>query len=411
MNGDVFQLQGAAPALTVESTELVATGIRETSMVIAGAVTPITEVNGVPIGRIVGTMIMVHMAQLRLPANTIRTAYDPADDETFPALKTSIEQTDRCNVDAMLCELTDEMIESDGKMRPVLIVRSGTRRWHVLSQLEAPEALIRVLPRDASERMIALVSLIMNEMREPLPVLDRASIVAMLIGEYGLRQHAVAQHIGQSQSTVSRLNTIAAQPPLIKTYVSNGSVGFEMVEQLNKRFKDDSDLRTLAARYIVQEGSRLSVNDLANQIAPVPGIAVTGRLEMRGDLVHLLPMGLAASKNSALRLVSDRKDKLEEPIHYWKRGAPIKADPTRILKQHHAVIVQGTFEAPTIGVKSLHITQLLKMIKGSEMVDMAAFEEAVLSDLQAIQEGIEAMPPPVESTEDAEGVIVDAVAN
>jgi len=34
----------------------------------------------------------------------------------------------------------------------------------------------------------------------------------------------------------------------------------------------------------------------------------------------------------------------------------------------------------------------------------------MLSDLQAIQEGIDAMPPPVE-TEDAEGVIVDAVAN
>ena len=411
LTDDLFKLEGAKPVMGTDIVMTTMTGITERSMVMGAAVTPITQVNGVPIGRAVGTLLMVYVAQLRLPEDTIRRGYDPNTDETFDTLRISIEQTDRCNLDPLLCEVTDEMIDVEGIARPIVLVRSGTRRYHVLTQIGASEALIRVLPRDADARIVTLISLIANEMREPLPVLDQADIIAMMIDEYGLKQQVIAQHAGYSQSKVSRLWTISKQPPLIKTYVSNESIDFATVEALNKRFKEDVPQRELAARYIVQEGGSIGVNDLANQIAPPPGIAVTGRLEMRGDLVHLLPMGLAASKNSALRLVSDRKDKLEEPIQYWKRGAPIKADPTRILKQHHAVIVQGTFEAPTIGVKSLHITQLLKMIKGSEMVDMAAFEEAVLSDLQAIQEGIEAMPPPAESTEDAEGVIVDAVAN
>lgn len=219
LTDDLFKLEGAKPVMGTDIVMTTMTGITERSMVMGAAVTPITQVNGVPIGRAVGTLLMVYVAQLRLPEDTIRRGYDPNTDETFDTLRISIEQTDRCNLDPLLCEVTDEMIDVEGIARPIVLVRSGTRRYHVLTQIGASEALIRVLPRDADARIVTLISLIANEMREPLPVLDQADIIAMMIDEYGLKQQVIAQHAGYSQSKVSRLWTISKQPPLIKTYV------------------------------------------------------------------------------------------------------------------------------------------------------------------------------------------------
>jgi ParB-like chromosome segregation protein Spo0J len=391
LTGDVFKMEGAKPAIQ-SSTAVATTGITERSIVVGGAVTPMTTVNNVPIGRAVGNLLMVYVAQLRLPDDGgLRRNYNPDEDEAFDGLRDSIEQTNKCNIDPMLCEVTDEMVEIDGEQRPIVIVRAGERRFYALTRLGAPEALIRILPRNPEARMVTLVSLITNEMREPLSILDKAAVIAMLIDMYGLKQHVVAQHVGYSQPMVSRLYMLDRQPPLIKTYAANESLGLESIGALNRRFEDDPTLRELAARYIVQEGGRVSVSDLANQIAPPSGIAITGNLSIQDDIVVLTPIGLAAPKQreAALRLADDTPAK---PLSYWKRGYPLKALPARILEHHHAVEISGTPSDVQVALRTLHTTALFQMVQRQETVDVAALEEAMLSDLEAIREALEKQP-------------------
>jgi ParB/RepB/Spo0J family partition protein len=386
LQDDLFKPEGASPALQAGTSIAPVQGVAERSIVVGNAVTPMTAVNGVPIGRSVGSLMMVWVKQLRLPDDSLRRSYAWESDTNFPELMESIRQTGNCNIDPILCEITNELTEVEGEQRPVLLVRAGVRRFWALTNLQAPEALVRVLPVESQVRMTTLVSLITNEMREPLSILDKADVIHLLLEDYGLRQHVVASYVGYSQSMVSRLNMLAIQPPMIKTFVSNESLSLGDLEQLNKRFREDEDLRELAARYIVFTQGKVSVNDLANQIAPPIG-EPTAHLSLNNDTVQLIPLGDQPGQqvpSPALRLTPEKKG-----LPYWKRSMPLFAVPARIIQNHHPVQVTGSSDAPKVRAESLHIIQFLEQFKREREFDIAALEEAMLCDQEAIREALE----------------------
>jgi ParB/RepB/Spo0J family partition protein len=326
-----------------------------------------------------------------LPPDILRKGYDPDQDETFPALMESIRQTGG-NIDPLFCEATGDLMDEGGEKRPILLVRAGVRRYYALTRLGMAEALIRALPPDAEPKRVTLVSLITNEMREPLSVLDRADVVAMLIDDYGLKQHVIAQYAGISQPTVSRLNMLASQPPIIKTMVSNESLNLVEVEKLNKRFKDDPVLRGLVARYYVYLGGKegdSSIDEIAYQVDPPPGISPAGHLSLQGEEIIFTPRLPAPKQKPSEADLSLPLTPPKKPVPYWQRGKPLFAVPTRILQNHHPVQITGPLSAPKVTRESLHIIQFLEQSKRERAFDVTALEEAMCSDQEAIREALE----------------------
>lgn len=383
----LFSLEGAPPAITTTAIEPVR-GMAERSIIMNGGVSPTTVIGGKQVGDPVASIIRVAVAQLSLPDDfRLRHDYNPDDDESFVSLRDSIHHTG-INVEPILCEATESMVDVDGERVPMLLVRSGERRYWALKRLQLPYAQVRLIPAESQAGATLLLSLIINEMREPLPQLDKCDIVAMLIDEYKMKQHTVSSYTGYSQSYVSRLNMASKQPTIIRSYLANGSLNIDVIEGINKRFKDDVAMREMAARYIVHQGlTGGQLADMLNSIAPPEGLPPSGylRLSAGGDVEFISPQGAVKAKpGQALRLVSDQR------TPYWKRTTPMLATPLRITEHHHPVEVMGDKASPTVNVESLHITQLMEMLRHdrAKAVDVQALEEAYLSDLEAIREAL-----------------------
>lgn len=356
-----------------------------------GIAVPLATQGGKIIGQPTWNATQVFVAQLYVdPSVTSRrnfgTNKDHEKDEPFLVLRSSIAAT-KINSEPMLVEATGETVTIQGAAYPRLRVRSGVRRYWALVDLQLPDALVRVLPSEMEQREQLLLSLLQNEMREPLPILDRCDVVNSLFREHGLKQHVIATRVGYSQSYVSRLCQAAEQPARIRTYLSAGSLSLDMVARLAEHIPNDEQLRTLVAQYTVQEtltGPQLKALTAELMVPEAAG----------GPVVILLPPerpGDVIVKRSLHTDVVAASPKAAKVTPYWKRGTPLRASPVRLLNHRHAVRMSGNADHPVVHVDTLQSRTFFRDLekRRATTIDLESLEEALLSDLDAIREALE----------------------
>ena len=394
MNPDdgLFDFNAPTPAILTTSP-LGDAAERGTALIMQeGTALSLATAGGKIIGEPTWTATRVHLAQLYVDASfTARrnfgTNRDHANDEDFLFLRGSIEQTG-INIEPMLVEVTGETVTIQDEAFPRLRVRSGVRRYWALVDLQKAQALVRVLPSEMEQREQLLLSLLQNEMREPLPILDRCDVVYALHREYGLKQHIIAQRVGYSQSYISRLCKAAEQPPRIRTYLSAGSLTLETVAIIAERIEDEQQ-RTLVAQYLVQEGLSAPQARALTQELTAPAIA-------GGPVAALVPPeqpGGAIVKHNLVGNILPTPPKPPKVTPYWKRGTPMQASPVRLLNHRHQVIISGTLEQTNVQVDTLLSRTFFKDLEKRHVttIELESLEEALLSDLDAIREARETL--------------------
>ena len=394
MNPDdgLFDFNAPTPAILTASPLGDATK-RGTALIMQeGTALSLATAGGKVIGEPTWTATRVHLAQLYVDATfTTRrnfgTNRDHAEDDDFLLLRGSIEQTG-INLEPMLVEATGETVTIQDEDFPRLRVRSGVRRYWALIDLQQAQALVRVLPSEMDQREQLLLSLLQNEMREPLPILDRCDVVYALHREYGLKQHIIAQRVGYSQSYVSRLCKAAEQPPRIRTYLSAETLTLDTVAILAERVSDEQQ-RTLLAQYAVQEAlTGAQVKTIAQE--------VTVPLAAGGPITELIAPERSGGVIIKRNLVGDLMPTPPKPpkvTPYWKRGTPMQASPVRLLNNRHLVIISGTLEQTNVQVDTLLSRTFFKDLEKRHVttVELESLEEALLSDLDAIREARETL--------------------
>lgn len=352
------------------------------------------------IGDVQWVAVKVFMAQIVLEEEFVLrrnfgTYEDHANDDEFKLLKASIEQV-KINVDPMLVERTGRTIDLQGQKYPELRVRSGVRRYWALVALGFPDALVRVLPAELSEQERVLLSLIQNETRVDLSILDRCDVVYALYKHYRMRQHVIAARAGLSQGYVSKLIAAAEQPAVIRAFLSKGSLTLEKVYSL-KDIKDD-DTRVLAAKYsILHALSAPKVDAMVAELA-IPE-------ELGGPSCVLLPPATPNGdvvKRSLVNGVTTDPAPKAKVVPYWKRNAPLRASPVRLLNNRHQVTLSGSLTNPSVTLDSLQSRRFFHQLdrQRATTVELEALEEAMLADLEAIrvalEDGVGEVDPPLE---------------
>ena len=394
MNPDdgLFDFNAPTPAILTTSP-LGNAAERGTAIVLQeGTALTLPTAGGKIIGEPTWTATRVHLAQIYVDASfTTRrnfgTNHDHQQDDDFLLLRGSIEQTG-INIEPMLVEATGETVTIQGEDFPRLRVRSGVRRYWALIDLQQAQALVRVLPAEMEQREQLLVSLLQNEMREPLAILDRCDVVYALYREFGLKQHVIAQRVGYSQSYVSRLCQAAIQPPRIRTYLSAGSLSLDSIAVLAERLGDEQQ-RTLVAQYLVQEGLTVAQARALTQELTTPASA-------GGPVAELIAperSGGAIAKRSLVGDLMPTPPKTPKVTPYWKLNTPMQASPVRLLNNRHLVIITGTLQQTNVQVDTLLSRTFFKDLEKRHVttVELESLEEALLSDLDAIREARETL--------------------
>lgn len=135
-----------------------------------------------------------------------------------------------------------ETLKSEGQLQPIrvrklgdkFIITDGERRFRAakLAGLRELEAIIEereLTPAEITER-----SLIANCQREDLTPLEKARGIDSLMTETGWNASEVAQRLGMSNPTVSRLLTLLSLPEEIQEQVASGKIAPSAAAELAK---------------------------------------------------------------------------------------------------------------------------------------------------------------------------------
>ena len=168
-------------------------------------------------------------------------------------------------------------IESEGLLQPIVVrptnkgyeLIAGERRWRAHQYLEKSTILARLL--DASDLSSASLSLIENLQREELNPVEEALGYQSLISDFNLTQAEVAERMGKSRTHITNLMRLfQSGTPLQRK--NSSSIHYQELSKVTARttgrkvkikstatgkgiisfsFKDESDLRTLLAKFEV----------------------------------------------------------------------------------------------------------------------------------------------------------------
>jgi ParB family chromosome partitioning protein len=114
------------------------------------------------------------------------------------------------------------------------ILLDGERRWRAAKLAGITELDATVVDRDLSPAEILELSLTANIQREDLTPLEKARGIDSLMTETGWNGSEVAQRLGMSNATVSRLLTLLTLPEEIQVQVASGKIAPSAAAELAK---------------------------------------------------------------------------------------------------------------------------------------------------------------------------------
>lgn len=118
-------------------------------------------------------------------------------------------------------------IKKDGVVQPIIVSPSGEnyqliageRRWWAAKMAELKE--IPAVVRRVTDREMFEISLIENIQREDLNPIEEATAFQRLMKEFNLTQQELADHLGNTRSTVANILRLINLPEEIKEFVSH----------------------------------------------------------------------------------------------------------------------------------------------------------------------------------------------
>jgi ParB family chromosome partitioning protein len=105
---------------------------------------------------------------------------------------------------------------------------AGERRWRAAQLAGLPQVpvIIRddLLPNEGDKSRRLEVALIENIQRSDLNVIEQAEAYTRLAGEFGLKQHEIAEKVGKSREAVANIMRLLNLPKYIKDAVIGGQL-------------------------------------------------------------------------------------------------------------------------------------------------------------------------------------------
>ena len=160
--------------------------------------------------------------------NTSRQSCMVAIDKITPNRMQPRTQVAARNIETLACS-----IRRDGILQPLLVRPSpdrdgtyeliaGERRWQAAMQAGLHE--VPVVIRDSNDQSSATLALIENIQREDLSALEKAAAIKRLIETFDLTHQAVADHLGQSRSSISNLLRLLQLAPQAMNCLREGQI-------------------------------------------------------------------------------------------------------------------------------------------------------------------------------------------
>lgn len=285
----------------------------------------------------------VKLAQLRKAPHTLRSQYNPNEDESLSRFAESL-QSIGAPLYPLICLPTDDQVDIDGTLEDIFEVYDDVRVLYAHQVNRTPIVTI-LIPDRQSPGEALLKSLNLHAHYQPISLLEKADAARFLYEEYHYDQSVIAEHLGLSeengeapdQSYVSRLITIAKQPAVIRRFVHQGHLNMTHVRYLAERFpgRKEESQRILMARYVVQQN--LSSKQMQVKISEMKGLAGS---PPRMALIEG-PDKIAEERHDlAISLIAEPKPL--EALAYWQRPQRLVASIPRIkseVKAYHVTVI------------------------------------------------------------------------
>jgi len=130
-----------------------------------------------------------------------------------------------------LAELA-ESIKAVGMIQPIVVrsvsgatpyeILAGEVRWRAAQRAQLHD--VPIIVREADEHTAAAITLIENLQRRDLNPMEEAQGIQRLKGEFDLTQAEVAEALGKSQSSISRILGLLSLTPKVQAFIRSGEL-------------------------------------------------------------------------------------------------------------------------------------------------------------------------------------------
>lgn len=156
-----------------------------------------------------------------------------------------------------------ESIKKNGIIQPIVVrkkdkgyeIIAGERRWRAAQEAGLKE--VPVLIKEATDREVAIISLVENLQREPLNPIEEAEALLKLHRNFGLSHEEIAQMVGRDRTTVVNTLRLVKLPNEVKSILAAGEISSGHARAILS-IEDPSD-QIAIARMIVERS--LSVRE------------------------------------------------------------------------------------------------------------------------------------------------------
>lgn len=196
----------------------------------------------------------------------------PEQIHLVPLADLKVESQVRQHFDDKSIDFLAASLTQTGQLQPIrcrqqgneLIVVDGERRLRAAQQAGLPALQVIIESDNLSKGEVVQRQLISNCQREDLTPLEKAKGIAELMTATGWNASEVAQRLGMSSATISRLLTLLELPPEIQAQVAAGKIAPSAAAELAK--VQDSDRQAeLAGKVAAGELTRDQVAKAAKQ--------------------------------------------------------------------------------------------------------------------------------------------------
>lgn len=207
-----------------------------------------------------------------------------------------------------------------------LVIEDGERRW-LSARVAGKETIPATISESAPDALTLQRQLICNCQREALNAIDRATSVERLIAETGWDAQTVAEKLGETSSSISKLRSLLTLPEAIRTSVRTGQIAASAAYDL-ARVTDPAKQAALAQE--LAEG-RLTRDALSGRIKSERRQAAgngthlaRGRIDLGGERA----ITVSGPKLSTERLI----DWLEELLAKARKARAQGLEITTLIK-------------------------------------------------------------------------------
>ena len=220
-----------------------------------------------------------------------------------------------------LQELADS-IRANGVVQPVVVRPTSAGRFVLIlgerrcraSKL-AGKTTIPAIVRSVSDEQAAEMTIVENLQRQDLNCLEQANAFARLSREFGLTQEQIGQRTGMARESVSNHLRLLKLPPMVRHYLSEGTLGFSEARVL-LQLTDPEMMLSIAEQAVHKKMSVLQLKDLVDHTNnPMPRDRDSTKARWQDPNVRAIQTQMEQALGVRVR-ISDRNGKGKIVIEY-----------------------------------------------------------------------------------------------